>query len=105
VTSTDRHLTLVSTSPCKHCENLADDGDGLCTPCRAQSACSDLVESVWDALEAFFDAWYQPHDGTGQYYSDEPAPEFGLAYEKILDAIDQTYGGPRSWSSWRYNGG
>ena len=52
-----------------------------------------MVEGVRNTLEKFFDARYQPHDGTGNYYSDEPAPEFDLAYDQILGAIDETCGG------------
>ena len=52
-----------------------------------------MVEGVRDTLEKFFDARYEPHDGTGNYYSDEPAPEFDLAYDQVLGAIDETCGG------------
>src|ERR1700761_7261424 len=70
-------LTLVPTIPCRHCgKNQADDGDGLCTPCRAESACTDLTENITDALENFLDARWWPHDGRGNYYRDAPAFKF-----------------------------
>lgn len=93
-TPADYKKFVYAQTACRRCEkNTADDGDGLCTPCRAQRACDNLVEGVWNALEKFFDARHQPHDGTGNYYSDEPAPEFDLAYNQVLDAIDETCSG------------
>ena len=93
-------LTLVALCTCPgcrrcsgSCQNLTDVPDGLCASCRAWRTCDDLVEGVRNTLEKFFDARYQPHDGTGNYYSDEPAPEFDLAYDQILGAIDETGGG------------
>jgi hypothetical protein len=67
-------LTVVPPIPCRHCgKNQADDGDGLCTPCRAESACTDLTENITGALENFLDARWWPHDGRGNYYRDAPA--------------------------------
>ena len=93
-------LTLVAPCTCPgcrrcsgSCQNLTDVPDGLCASCRAWRTCDDLVEGVRNTLEKFFDARYQRHDGTGNYYSDEPAPEFDLAYDQILGAIDETCGG------------
>ena len=93
-------LTLVAPCTCSgcrrcsgSCQNLTDVPDGLCASCRAWRTCDDLVEGVRNTLEKFFDARYQPHDGTGNYYSDEPAPEFDLAYDQILGAIDETGAG------------
>ena len=59
-----------------------------CT-CRGCRRCSGSCQNLTDVP----DARYQPHDGTGNYYSDEPAPEFDLAYDQILGAIDETCGG------------
>jgi hypothetical protein len=89
---TDEGWLTVATA-CTDCEHPADAPDGLCAPCRAERACRALVNRVWDALEAFFDGRYQPHDGTGQYYFLEPAPEFNRDYHEIRAAIDQTCGG------------
>jgi hypothetical protein len=70
-------LTVVPPIPCRHCgKNQADDGDGLCTPCRAESACIGLADDITGALENFLDARWWPHDGRGNYYREAPAFKF-----------------------------
>ncbi len=56
-------MTDLTTTTCRSCKELADDQDGSCSICRAEATCAELAENVTDALEAFLDAWYSPHNG------------------------------------------
>lgn len=95
MSGTDRHLSLAPTPPCRHCKKrLADGLDQLCTPCRAESACTSLTETLTNALENFLDDRWDPHEFGCQlpaYYRD--SPDFDgdpLTYEtKIAAAYDQ----------------
>ncbi len=77
----------------RFCENQADGLDGLCTPCRAESACIGLTEDLTAALENFLDARWAPHKygyRRPAYYLDAPA--FGgdpLVYDAEIAAACQ----------------
>lgn len=94
MTTTESHLALVPRPPCRDCTKPADGLDRLCTPCRAESACHSLTETLTDALENFLDDRWFPHEFGHQrpaYYRD--APDFAgdpLAYEaRIAGAYAQ----------------
>lgn len=77
----------------RFCESQADGLDGLCTPCRAGSACAGLAEDLTAALEEFLDARWSPHTyghPRPAYYLDAPA--FGgdpLVYDAEIAAACQ----------------
>jgi len=82
----------VVTAACRFCESQADGLDRLCTPCRAESACTGLTDDLTDALENFLDARWSPHKYGYRpaYYLDAPA--FGgdpLAYDAEIAAACQ----------------
>jgi hypothetical protein len=89
----------VVTAACRFCEGQADGLDRLCTPCRAESACTGLAEDLTDALEEFLDARWSPHEYGRRpaYYLDAPA--FGgdpLVYDaKIAAACQQIAAGAK----------
>jgi hypothetical protein len=69
-------LRTRSTATCRFCESQADGLDRLCTPCRAESACTGLSDDLTDALENFLDARWSPHQfglPPPAYYLDAPA--------------------------------
>ncbi len=79
---------------CKNCNKLADDRDGFCSVCRAESACTDLTEDITAALETFLDARYSPHNGP-VYYRKSPVfhrdasklTEIAAACEQMTAAV------------------
>ena len=72
----------VVTAVCRFCGGQAAGLDRLCTPCRAESACTGLTDDLTDARENFFDGRLspgcqrQPHQfgyPPPAYYLDAPA--------------------------------
>lgn len=86
-------MTELTTTTCRFCKELADDQDGLCSVCRAESACTELTEDVTTALETFLDARYSPHIESAYYRKspvfDEDAPEL----TEIAAACEQVTAG------------
>ncbi len=88
-------MTELTTTTCRWCKELADDQDGFCSVCRAESACTELTEDVTGALEVFLDARYSPHNGSGGYYRkssafDRDAPELteiAVACEQVTAGV------------------
>ena len=74
---------------CRDCpyEDPADGLDGLCTPCRAEAACTGLTNDLTNALESFLDARWSPQDSRGHYYPKSPAFDGDpLAYQDEINA-------------------
>lgn len=79
---------------CRECAEVpANAPDGYCTPCRAEAACAAMTDGVWENLETFFDACYQPHNGHGDYYWDEPDDRFIADHNEIRGALEYVHYG------------
>ena len=95
MTTTESNQTPTPNPTCMQCEEPADGLDRFCTPCRAESACTNLTIDLTNALENFLDARWSPHEfgrSRPAYYL-EPPHEFELILPEIEAAYDQIVAG------------